>query len=67
MKHLTKTRIRSFNQSINGRIFTAAVTVAVMTAVVKAVAMFKDITVAHRFGAGDALDAFMLRCCCQIF
>src|SRR5216683_1704907 len=36
MKHLTKTRIRSFNQSINGRIFTAA----------------------HRFGAGDALDAF---------
>ena len=51
-------RIESLNESVNGRIFTAAVTVAVMTAVVKTTAMFKDILVAHRFGAGDALDAF---------
>jgi putative peptidoglycan lipid II flippase len=53
-----KSRVRSFNRSMNGRIFTAALTVASMTAVVKAGAMLKDITVAHRFGAGDALDAF---------
>src|SRR5690349_391019 len=55
-----KSRIHSFNGSVNGRIFTAALTVAAMTAAVKAVAMFKDIVVAHHFGAGDALDAFYI-------
>jgi putative peptidoglycan lipid II flippase len=53
-------RVESLNRSVNGRIFTAAVTVAAMTAVVKAAAMFKDILVAHRFGPGDALDAFYI-------
>ncbi|PWT83992.1 MAG: murein biosynthesis integral membrane protein MurJ [Acidobacteria bacterium] len=55
-----KSRIHSFNGSVNGRIFTAAITVATMTAAVKAAAMLKDIIVAHYFGAGDALDAFYL-------
>ncbi len=51
-------RVESFNRSINGRILTAAITVAAMTAAVKAAAMLKDIVLAHRFGTGDALDAF---------
>ena len=55
-----KSRYHSFNGSVNGRIFTAAMIVATMTAAVKAVAMLKDIVVAHHFGAGDALDAFYL-------
>jgi putative peptidoglycan lipid II flippase len=51
-------RIDSLNRTINGRILAATFTVAAMTAVVKAAAMLKDIVLAHRFGAGDALDAF---------
>ncbi len=53
-------RIESLNNSINGRILTAAITVAAMTAAVKAAAMLKDMVLAHRFGAGDALDAFFV-------
>ena len=53
-----KSRIHSFDVSVNGRILRAAITVATMTAAVKAVAILKDIVVAHHFGAGDALDAF---------
>jgi putative peptidoglycan lipid II flippase len=60
MQYLTKltSRLRSFNESVNGRIMAAAVTVAMMTAVVKGTAVVKDIVIAHRFGAGDALDCF---------
>ncbi len=53
-----KSRLRFFNESASGRILAAAITVATMTASVKVVSMVKDIVVAHRFGAGDALDAF---------
>jgi len=53
-------RFESFNRSVNGRIFAAALTVAAMTAVVKAASLLKDIVVAHHFGAGDALDAFYI-------
>jgi putative peptidoglycan lipid II flippase len=53
-------RIGSFSRSVNGRIFSAALTVATMTVAVKVVAMFKDIVLAHHFGAGDALDVFYI-------
>jgi putative peptidoglycan lipid II flippase len=51
-------RIESFNKTVSGRILTAAITVALMTAAVKGAAMLKDVVLAQHFGAGDALDAF---------
>ncbi len=53
-----KATVRGFSQTTNGRILAAASTVGVMTMLVRLTSLFKDITVAHRFGTGDALDAF---------
>jgi putative peptidoglycan lipid II flippase len=49
-----------FAGSLNRRIFSAAVTIGVLTLVVKLVSMLKDMLVAARFGTGDALDAFVI-------
>lgn len=46
--------------STNRQIFGAAVTVAVGTALVKVVAMVKELVVAWKFGTGDALDALLI-------
>jgi putative peptidoglycan lipid II flippase len=46
--------------SINRKIFGAAITVAIWTALVKVVAVVKELVVAWRFGTGDALDAFLI-------
>ncbi|MEA5579043.1 murein biosynthesis integral membrane protein MurJ [Anabaena sp. UHCC 0451] len=46
--------------SINRQIFGAAVTVALFTVLVKLVAVVKELVVAHRFGTGDELDAFLI-------
>lgn len=46
--------------SINRQIFGAAVTVALLTAIVKVVAVVKELVVAWQFGTGDALDAFLI-------
>jgi putative peptidoglycan lipid II flippase len=40
--------------------FRAAVTVGLMTALVKVAAAGKELVVAWRFGTGDALDAFLV-------
>lgn len=42
------------------QIFSAAITVGFMTALVKVVAVGKELVVAWRFGAGEALDAFFI-------
>jgi putative peptidoglycan lipid II flippase len=47
-------------QSANRRIFAAMLTVGSLTVVVKLVAMAKEMVVAHRFGVGDALDAYFI-------
>ncbi|MEH1770974.1 MAG: murein biosynthesis integral membrane protein MurJ [Nostoc sp.] len=46
--------------SVNRRIFGAAITVAIGTALVKGVAVVKELVVACKFGTGDALDAFLI-------
>lgn len=46
--------------SINRKIFAAVVTVALLTALVKIVALVKESVVAWKFGTGDALDAFLI-------
>ena len=46
--------------SPNRQIFRAAVTVGLMTALVKVAAAGKELVVAWRFGTGDALDAFLV-------
>ncbi len=46
--------------SPNRQIFSAAITVGLMTALVKVAAMGKELVVAWRFGTGDALDAFFI-------
>lgn len=47
-------------QSINRRIFSATLTVGSVTVLVKATGAAKLIAVAHVFGTGDALDAFLI-------
>ncbi|HEY9710146.1 MAG TPA: murein biosynthesis integral membrane protein MurJ [Oculatellaceae cyanobacterium] len=42
------------------QIFSAAITVGFMTALVKVVAVGKELVVAWRFGTGEALDAFFI-------
>ena len=51
-------KIRRMNDSVNGRIFTAAVIIAALASVVKVVSLAKEMLIARIFGAGDALDAF---------
>lgn len=46
--------------SVNRQIFGAAITVAIGTALVKGVAVVKELVVAWKFGTGDALDAFLI-------
>lgn len=46
--------------STNKRIFRAAVAVGLMGLVVKGALTLKELTIAHRFGRGDALDAFLI-------
>lgn len=48
------------NGSTNWRIFSAAVTVGLATALVKVASIVKELVVAWRFGTGDALDAFLI-------
>jgi putative peptidoglycan lipid II flippase len=45
---------------MNRRIFSAMITVGVLTAVSKGVSVSKDLATAYVFGAGDALDAFLI-------
>jgi putative peptidoglycan lipid II flippase len=47
-------------QSINRRIFSATLTVASVTVLVKATGAFKLVAVAHVFGTSDSLDAFLI-------
>ncbi len=53
-----RAKVQGFRESTNGRILAAAFTVAAMTTLVKLTSLVKDIMVAHRFGTGEALDAF---------
>ena len=46
--------------SVNRQIFSAAITVGLMTTLVKVVIISKELVVAWRFGTGDALDAFFI-------
>lgn len=46
--------------SINWKIFKAALTVGLVTVLVKASVMVKEVVVAHSFGRGDSLDAFLI-------
>ena len=45
---------------VNRRILSAAITVGSFTLLVKLAAIAKEVVVAHQFGAGDALDAFLI-------
>jgi putative peptidoglycan lipid II flippase len=47
-------------RSFNGQIFSAALTVALMTVIVKVASVGKELVVAWRFGTGDDLDAFFI-------
>ena len=49
-----------FGASTNRRILGAAATVAVLSLVVRAASLGKDLAVAYRFGTGDSLDAFLI-------
>jgi putative peptidoglycan lipid II flippase len=60
-------RIARFRQSVSGRILTAAIIVAGLASVVKAVSLAKEMFIARRFGAGDALDAFYVACLLPAF
>src|SRR6516165_4882089 len=51
-------RLRVFGESASGRIFTAAVLVAGLSTLVKAVSLLKEMLIARCLGTGDALDAF---------
>ena len=48
------------NGSTSRKIFGAAVTVGLFTALVKLAAMAKELVVAWRFGTGDEVDAFLI-------
>jgi putative peptidoglycan lipid II flippase len=48
------------NNSINRKIFSAAIVVAGGTTFVKAIAMVKELVVAWKFGTADELDAFLI-------
>jgi len=45
---------------MNRRIFSAMMTVGVLTVLAKAASASKDLATAYQFGAGDALDAFLI-------
>src|ERR1700733_7406346 len=54
-----KLKLFTAQDSINKKIFRAALAVALATVVVKAVTTVKDLAVAHSFGRSDNLDAFL--------
>jgi len=47
-------------RSVNRRIFAALLTIGGLTVVVKLASTAKELVVAHQFGTGDALDAFLI-------
>jgi len=47
-------------RSVNRRIFAALLTVGGLAVVVKLASTAKELVVAHQFGTGDALDAFLI-------
>lgn len=47
-------------RSVNRRIFSAALTVAIISLAVKFVALLKEQLVAYQFGTSDSLDAFLI-------
>jgi putative peptidoglycan lipid II flippase len=47
-------------QSVHRRIFGVTLTVGLLTVGVKLVAILKEAVVAHQFGTGDALEAFLI-------
>jgi len=47
-------------KTVNRRIFAAAVVVAVLTLIAKFSSVVKDLVVAHQFGIGDAVDAYLI-------
>jgi len=47
-------------KDFNSQIFNAALTVALMTLLVKVASVGKELIVAWRFGTGDELDAFFI-------
>ncbi|WP_102348295.1 murein biosynthesis integral membrane protein MurJ [Bacillus sp. Marseille-P3661] len=48
------------DRSINRRIFSAGMTIAIFTILVKLFATIKDLVIAHQMGASDYLDAFLI-------
>src|SRR5215467_1152836 len=57
--HAMKSLLFTPPDSVNRKIFRAALAVALATVVVKAATAVKEIAVAHSFGRSDALDAFL--------
>jgi putative peptidoglycan lipid II flippase len=57
---LPKEAKRWGRDSLNRRILSAATTVARLVIVVKAASLVKEMLIARKFGAGDALDAFYI-------
>ncbi|HEX8096790.1 MAG TPA: lipid II flippase MurJ [Pyrinomonadaceae bacterium] len=53
--------------SVNRQIFGAAIRVGVLTALVKAAIVVRELVVAWRFGTGDALDAFIIASLVPLF
>lgn len=49
--------VAGFRQSLSGRIFRTTVRVSALVLLVKAAALLKEMLIARRFGASDALDA----------
>jgi putative peptidoglycan lipid II flippase len=49
-----------FQRSVNRRILAAMVTVGGLSVAVKIVSTLKEIMIAHQFGVGDSLDAFLI-------
>lgn len=47
-------------KTVNRRIFAAAVVIAVLTLIAKFSSVVKDLVVAHQFGVGDAVDAYLI-------
>lgn len=60
MQKLVYTYRKLTSGSVNRKIFGAAVTVALMTMLVKVAAVFRELVVAWRFGISDVLDAFFI-------
>lgn len=51
---------KSGSNSFNRQIFRAALTVGLLTVLARAATVIKELVVAHTFGRGDALDAFLM-------